>query len=59
MLIIDGFFGKVWVYLLVEKSQAFTKFQEWITLVETETTQMLIGQVILILEGPHLAIVLC
>ena len=29
MLIIDDFSRKVWVYLLVEKSQAFTKFQEY------------------------------
>ena len=39
MLIIDDFSRKVWVYLLVEKSQAFTKFQEWVALVENETSK--------------------
>ena len=38
-LMIDDFSCKVWVYFLVEKSQAFTKFQEWVALVENETSK--------------------
>ena len=39
MLIIDDFSRKVWVYLLVETFQAFTKFQEWVALVKNETSK--------------------
>jgi transposase InsO family protein len=38
MLIIDDFSRKVWVYFLTEKSQAFSKFEEWVFLVENETS---------------------
>ena len=35
----DDFSRKIWLYLLAEKSQAFTKFQEWVALVENETSK--------------------
>ena len=38
MLIVDDFSRKIWVYSLIGKSQAFTKFQEWVFLVENETS---------------------
>ena len=37
MYIIDNFSCKIWVYLIAEKSQAFTKFQAWAALVESKT----------------------
>ena len=37
---IDDFFGKVLVYILKSKDEAFRKFKEWKTLVEVRTSKM-------------------
>ena len=39
MLIIVNFSRKVWVYLCLAKSEAFSTFQKWVSLVETKTSK--------------------
>ena len=36
MSIIDDYSRKIWLYILKEKSEAFTKFKDWCKLMETE-----------------------